>query len=84
MSRFALTSYKISHFDIGAEWLKALSMPQLEGSNIVDAVNDLTAKLQSKGYYLSISHRQLGSNIASSPMTHGVSVISNHVLIKSR
>ncbi|RDL40309.1 uncharacterized protein BP5553_00288 [Venustampulla echinocandica] len=78
-----LDDFKISRFDIGVEWLKALSMPQLEGPTVADTVNTLTAKLQSKGFCLSISPRQLGSGVGSSPISLGTSVVSNHILFKN-
>ncbi|KAF4636729.1 hypothetical protein G7Y89_g1351 [Cudoniella acicularis] len=78
----ALDDFKIPGFDIGSEWLVALTMPQSEAPQTVDMVNNFTTILQLKGYYLSIwpSIPSRGQEIDSSLLTSGA--IANHTLLR--
>ncbi|TVY75642.1 Protein mms22 [Lachnellula suecica] len=77
-----LDDFQIPNFDIGLEWLLALSKPQSEAPSILDMVNGLTTRLQAKNYYLSAPPPRTTSSAINSGML-GENTLPNHRLIKT-
>ncbi|TVY18600.1 Protein mms22 [Lachnellula arida] len=77
-----LDDLKVTGFDIGLEWLLALSKSQSEVPFALDMVNTLTTRLQTKAHYLAIwPHRVASSTIDSG--TLGENRFPNHTLFKT-
>lgn len=74
--------FQMPGFDVGLEWMIALTMPQSDSPHSSGMTNSLTAALQLKDYHLAVWPANLVAGTELGTITWSDNVPANHTLIR--